>query len=195
MSDELIVIYRATESHQAHLLCNLLEDYGIPARVTGDALLNAGGEFLHSGGFPVVVSQGQVELARQIASSFERHVIQAEPTEETEDFVRPQWQAWPDCPRCKTRQTAVCRHCGECRDDFALAEWQGDQAPNEPLLCCPTCDDVFVPQFYRDCPWCGHHFGHGLVPQDLVEVIDYRAAFGIVVGLMAVLGYMWLLYH
>lgn len=195
MSDELIVIYRAAESHQAHLLCNVLGDYGVQARVTGDALLNAGGEFVHSGGFPVLVNQSQVELARQIALSFERHVIQAKPTEDTEDDIRPQWTEWPNCPKCLTRQTAICRHCGECREDFALAEWQGERDPDKPLLVCPTCDDVFVPQFYRDCPWCGYHFGSGLAPQNLVEAVNYRMVFGVAIAALAVLGYLWILYN
>lgn len=195
MSDELIVIYRAMESHQAHLLCNVLEQYGIQARVTGDALLNAGAEFTHSAGFPVIVNQSQVELARQIVSSFERHVIQAQPSEEVEDEIRAQWLEWPTCPKCLARQTAICPHCNESGDDFPLAEWQGDQAPGKPLLVCPTCDDVFVPQFYRDCPWCDYHFGSGLEPRDLVATIDYRLAFGATLAGLAVLGYLWMLYN
>lgn len=30
------------------------------------------------------------------------------------------------------------------------------------LLKCETCDDIFEPRYYRNCPWCGHDFGEGI---------------------------------
>jgi hypothetical protein len=30
------------------------------------------------------------------------------------------------------------------------------------LLRCETCDEAFLPQYYRLCPWCGHDFGEGI---------------------------------
>jgi hypothetical protein len=199
MPDDLVVIYRARVSHHAHLLRNLLADYGVQASVTGDALLNAGGEFVHSGGIPVIVNEADVELARQIANSFDRHVVQAESVDEFDDDLSPPWLDWPICPQCKARQTAVCCHCGERRDDFALAEWQGNhsESPTDVLLVCGTCDDVFVPQFYRDCPWCGFHFGTGIDPQisgGKLDLRDLRLFWGAVLGAAATIGYLWLLY-
>ena len=191
MSDELIVIFRARQSHHAHLLRNVLANYGIEATVTGDTLLNAGGEFIHAGGIPVVVRPADVKLAEHIANAFVRHVLQAEPNVEWDDEVRPSWPDWPICPQCRARQTAVCCHCDERGDDFALAEWQGPAAePSEVLLVCPTCDDVFVPQFYRDCPWCGFHFGTGLDPQNPGEAYLTPRLGWFAFGL-AVFVYLW----
>lgn len=198
MSNRLVIIYRARESYQAHLLRNLLADYDIEANVTGDALSNAGSEFVHSSGFAVMVDESQAELAQQIAEAFQRHVVQAKTSlEEVNDEASLHWNAWPICPHCRARQTAICVYCGERGDDFPLAEWQGIESPSpeEVLLVCGTCDDVFHPQFYRDCPWCGFHFGTGLEPLTPADNIDFRLVFGVILASLAVLGYLWILYR
>ncbi len=198
MSAKLVVIYRAADPHHAHLLRNILADYDIVAKVSGDALLIAVGEVAHSGGFPVVVADEDAELARHIADSFQRHVLQANETdEEIADVLAPPWREWPICPHCRARQLTVCPLCGEQGDDFSLAEWQGlpdaVETPSHILLICPTCDEVFPPEFYRDCPWCGYHFGVGLVPQTPGDDVNLRVAAGIGLALVAALLYLWLI--
>lgn len=197
MPSKPVVIYRAVDPHHAHLLRNILADYDVNAMVSGDALLNA--EVTHShGGFPVVVASDDADLARHIADAFQRHVLQADETDdEIADLLTPPWQDWPVCPQCKARQTTVCPLCGEHGDDFSLAEWQGRTAgskiPNDVLLVCPTCDEVFKPQFYRDCPWCGHHFGAGLEPQAPAEELNAGVTVAVVLAFFAVLLYLWLI--
>ena len=199
MSAKPVVIYRATDPHHAHLLRNILADYDIIANVSGDALLNAVGEVAHSReGFPVVVTANDADLAHHIADAFQRHVLQANETDdEIADLLTPPWQDWPVCPRCKARQTTVCPLCGEHGDDFSLAEWQGrtagSETPSDILLVCPTCDEVFKPQFYRDCPWCGHHFGTGLEPQVPSDELNVPVTIGGALAILAALLYLWLI--
>ncbi len=46
----------------------------------------------------------------------------------------------------------------------------GEQPPTEEgqpalhLVVCPSCDEIFAPQFYRRCAYCGFDEGGGLEP-------------------------------
>ena len=65
------------------------------------------------------------------------------------------------------------------------------------MLLCPTCDEAFVPSFYRWCENCGHDFGSGREGEPPEEAVaNYRvvfAIFALIAGLVGLWVYLvWL---
>jgi len=184
MDDKQQVIYTAANSQQAHLLCNILEDCGIDATVTNEALQGASGELAvgWSTDPRVMVSERDAEKARQVALDFEQRL--ADSDDETDSYDNPsdnQWADWPTCPRCSLRRQVVCKVCETAGTNFQLAEFVVEAAPIRQtqteseesgkeetddgpplLLICPNCDESFPPRFFRYCEDCGHDFGFGV---------------------------------
>jgi hypothetical protein len=89
------------------------------------------------------------------------------------------WDEWPRCAACGRQRPTVCPVCGEAGTRFAPARPPLPGAPllatrdagqpgtadalgdDDPLMVCPQCDSVFVPQYYRYCAWCGEDAGSG----------------------------------
>ena len=74
----------------------------------------------------------------------------------------------------------------------ASAEPDAADGPHstEGMLMCPTCDEPFVPEYPRQCEWCGHEFDDGYeVPQPTgtPEEASGSKVYLVVVGLLALL--------
>jgi hypothetical protein len=75
---------------------------------------------------------------------------------------------WPVCGGCGRRRQTVCPVCGTASDDFPRAD--GPLSAEEPSsgdaaglgLICSTCDEPFVAELLRYCPWCGSDSGSGI---------------------------------
>lgn len=165
MPGEPTVVYSAANPQQAHLLKGLLEDRGIAAWVVNDALQGAGGELPlgWNAAARVVVAHSDAAEARQFALDFDQQTAH-EPL--PDDFARTpsslDWDEWPVCPDCQQRRSARCPVCGVSGMKFALADVQETSAGERVLLFCDSCDDHFLPQWYRLCPQCGHDYGAGI---------------------------------
>lgn len=219
MNKSQAIIYTAANAQQAHLLKNLLEQQGIQALVTGDALQSGFGDLLFgwSGAPCVVVAQRDAEQAYQVVQQFQRRMADVEQVQD-EPGERPRFD-WPTCPECSRRRQAVCPICKTAGRDFPLAEFlveavelrstrpssreqpQHRTADGPPiLLICPNCDESFPPRFYRFCEDCGHDFGSGVQlraeegPEEMNRRVVLVAA---VLGLLAIgsMIYLWILFH
>jgi Putative prokaryotic signal transducing protein len=193
MSGKQIVICTAANLPQAHLLRNVLEELGIPASITNDAVQFAVGEAPAGWATAprVVVDEQQAELARRVALEFEAagrsSRLRDEIADETDSSAGRETVAWPVCPKCGRRRTAICPFCGSTGDDTppadlsyqATEEHAGDEAATAELLpgrpsigarrnwlLCPTCEEPFEAQYECACAKCGHDFGDGIKRPD-----------------------------
>jgi uncharacterized protein (DUF983 family) len=92
-----------------------------------------------------------------------------------------------------------CADHGDGSDDESLSA--SDASAAEPtaagfggpvvMFVCPTCDEAFVPRFFRRCRHCGHDFGSGpeMAPAD--EPANYRVIFA-VLAVIAVVAGIWI---
>lgn len=170
--ENLVPIYSAANAVQAQLLRERLAEIGIEAFIINEPLAGGAGELpLGWSTSPrVVVAAHDAEQAREIALSFDRaaseraHAGQAQRPEYDADVLEDQHHAWPRCPQCEHRRLAVCPFCGTAGSNFALG-YVGPPGAGEPppiTVACPTCDEVFKPQYYRECENCGHAFADGV---------------------------------
>ena len=107
-----------------------------------------------------------------------------------------QTDPWPRCPGCGSQRLSVCPACGDAGADFELAdtldEKPGPEVPVEPAhedesasegwLVCPTCEEIFLPRYYRCCHACGHDFRTGLE----IEVDEQLGQFNLRVASVAI---------
>ena len=108
-----------------------------------------------------------------------------------------------------TRPQRACCGGGGCTSHLPPPESTRPDCEPEPLseavdedpilLCCPECDEVFPPAFYRHCQQCGHDFGQG-VSAPAVETVESNlrpllVVFGLVAVGAGVLGYCWYLFQ
>jgi len=89
--------------------------------------------------------------------------------EEDERETAAALTAWPLCPECGQPRATMCPYCGTAGSDFPradsnfLATVETDEQGREPLaVICPSCDEPWVPEFFRRCEWCSHDFGSGI---------------------------------
>jgi hypothetical protein len=112
------------------------------------------------------------------------------------DFPNAEYQVsdWAPEPTVAS-ESCGCGSGGSCAtgadaDDGASAA--GGSPP--PLLKCETCDDIFEPRYYRDCPWCGHDFGEGIsAAMPSGESLNARTKFVLAVvglGFLALIVYL-----
>jgi hypothetical protein len=214
-ADRHILIYATQDAQQALDLKDHLCGVGVEAWVLGHPK-NA--EAAKSNPFArdakVVVSERDVAIARKIAEDF----LGAKPAVASRSVVdvqldlrdRATIEAWPTCPKCHERRQAICPICETAGSDFPLADEISDHDDErettitsavvedvDPLgrkpLLCPMCDEPFVPEYLRQCEWCGHDFGHGaeLPPaiHDDIVAINWRVwtLIGALVGLGALI--------
>ena len=158
MSIKPTVIYTAANLPARHILRNLLEDLGIPSRVTNDAVQQAVGDIPAGWATAprVVVAEEHAELARCVALEFDAHGHESprddEVTEESEQTVEPgespQQQPLLACPSCGSGRQAVSAYCGTSGNDFISAESAGDRTGGSRgrWLTCSTCQEPFAAQ-------------------------------------------------
>lgn len=165
MPGQPTVIYSAASIQQAYLLKGLLEDQGILARVVNDSIQIAGGDLPlgWTAAAKVVVGDRDAAAARQLAEEFDWQTasqhLDDDSREKTSDL---QWEDWPVCPECGERRSARCPICNSSGSHFALADLQPSDNADRVLLVCPSCDDHFLPEWYRRCARCGYDFGSGI---------------------------------
>ena len=94
MLDELVVIYTAANTVQAHLLRNALAEVGIQAQVTNDALQVAGGDLPLGWTIAprVVVPREQEAEARRLAEQYDESLTENRQPAATEDESSPPLQ-------------------------------------------------------------------------------------------------------
>lgn len=184
-------IYRAANPQQAQMLRGMLEERGIQAFVVNDQMQGAGGELpLGWAAAPrVLVAEEDVPKARLLAEQFDATLRDghAVTTEEFE-IAQADWTDWPRCPNCGQRREALCEVCGTTGSKFALADLIDEPGRQSVLLHCDTCDDHFRPQFFRICHNCGHDYGSGVAPQQVMQPIplpeNNQRTWLIIIGLL-----------
>jgi Putative prokaryotic signal transducing protein len=173
MSSKPTVIYTAANLPQAHILRNLLEDLGIPATVSNDAVQQAIGDIPAgwSTAPRVVVAEEHAELARRVALEFDApghdsprdDDVTGDPEDTIESAGSPPQPPLLACPRCGSRRQAVCAYCGTSGDDFVAADSSDSRSAGtrRPWLICSTCEEPSAAQYERVCERCGHDYGEG----------------------------------
>jgi hypothetical protein len=174
MSSKPTVIYTAANLPQAHILRNLLEDLGIPATVTNDAVQQAIGDIPAgwSTAPRVVVAAEHAELARRVALEFEvpghdsprDDDVTGDPEDPVEPAGSPPQPPLLACPSCGSRRQTVCAYCGTSGDDFVPADSSGDRSggTRHPWLICSTCEEPSMAQYERVCERCGYDYREGV---------------------------------
>jgi putative signal transducing protein len=203
MPGEPIVIYSAANVQQAYLLKGLLEERGIAAWVVNDAMQIAGGELPlgWTAAARVVVSEQDADEARRFAMDFDHQTAHPVAGEDERKEAPPadEWSDWPLCPQCQSRRSARCAICGTSGKRFPLADVQQLDDGERVLLYCATCDDHFLPEWFRLCPSCGHDFGEGVEverpagPKAPLNARAWLVLAGMLAGCAVVVAYLlWL---
>jgi hypothetical protein len=164
---DLVPIYSAADLVQAQLLRDELEEHGISAWVINESLQGAVGQLPAgwSSNPRVVVERNKADEARAVAVEFDRlgaRRIASRDVEPVRPIIEP--DPWPCCPMCSERRLAVCRICSTASTRFPIGyQGPGESEDKEPLLLvCTTCDEPFVPRFYKRCEHCGFEFEDGV---------------------------------
>ncbi len=178
MSDQHVVVYIATDPHQAHLLRNLLEEAGISSFVSNETLNSvhfanadwlvraAGGPGFLPTAPKLVVHENDAEEAREILLAAEKLILHGQPAPELVTLESENGEeSWPLCPHCARPRLATCPVCKTSGTDFVAAflpENEPDaEGAKSTMVICPTCDEVFAPRHPARCEWCGHRFADG----------------------------------
>jgi hypothetical protein len=202
MSGAPTVIYRAANPQQAYLLKSVLEERGIAAWVVNDAMQIAGGELpLGWTAAPqVTVGENDAIQARQIAEEFDtRTAHEPQPDEPATAAAPAEWEAWPVCPECGERRAVRCSVCAASGNHFPLADIEETADGQRVLLFCESCDDHFLPEFFRLCHRCGHDYGDGIGADANRGPVEFSARAWLLGGVLAtgaaaLLGYFyWLM--
>lgn len=162
MSD-LTCIFTAGNAQEAYLLKNLLEQVGIEAHVDNETLATLGE--LPSAA-KVLVPSARVEDALRLVADFDdpqRRLANAERDHADSDEYEEgeTLESWPLCPRCRSPRITLCPFCETSGTEFPAADPEpGDDVAQRVL--CPTCDEPFVPEFFRRCEWCEHEYPDGI---------------------------------
>jgi hypothetical protein len=153
-----------------------------------------------------VVGEIDAAEAREFAERFDRETAH-EPAEDgqsnLDDMAEPEpadWPDWPTCPECGKRRAARCPICHNSGTRFELVDIQETEGGQRVLLHCDTCDDHFLPEFFRLCHHCGHDYGDGVeIEQPAAWAIEWNiraaaVAIGLVMGVALLLAYfVWVL--
>lgn len=193
---DLVPIYSAANLVQAELLREELAQQGISAWIINEALSGAVGEVPPgwSSNPRVVVATEDAERARELALAFEQQARAAASARSTKpEYISPvvDQDAWPRCPVCGEKRLAVCRICGTAGTTFPPAYQPGHADAERPLMVvCPTCDEPFVPRFYKECEHCNYEFDEGVsfpkpVPDEELLKSDLRRVWLVIGGMAA----------
>jgi hypothetical protein len=81
-------------------------------------------------------------------------------------------------------------HGNGCDDESLPASDGAAAAVGGPVMMfiCPTCDEAFVPRFFRRCRHCGHDFGSGLDMEPADEPANYRVIGAVLAVIAALVG-------
>lgn len=186
--DEPKVAYIAASLEQAHIIRNVLEERGIRAVITNEALQFGVGELPmgYASAPRVVVAREDFDRARQIIEGFDPSMSHEDqdadgvPDDEyqleldgdsddeydfdDEEIEEPRHASrWPRCPSCGRPRHTSCPSCGTAGSNFAPAyspddTFDEDTRDAHPSVECGICDEVFAAQFPARCEWCGHRF-------------------------------------
>lgn len=120
------VVYVAESPQEARTLQQVLDDQGIKAVVSNEALQGGlGGGF---GGWSmaarVVVDERDAEAARQIVLNVQRqNRLSADGSDRSDGVQSPVvLQAWPQCPECSAPRPVQCPICKTIGTDFGEAD-------------------------------------------------------------------------
>jgi hypothetical protein len=201
MREDFTVVYEARTVPEAHELIDRLGNEGIRAVVVEEvAQSQAGTDAIGlPTPFSVAVHQEEANTARRIAKEFDDELTnrvehEAEQPDGAESTAAPEESdPWPQCPECDARRVTVCPICKTSGNRFPSADKEYSQTADtggedQSMVLCPTCDEPFVPQYLRQCEWCGHDFNEGIEPNhdQVSEPISPRAM-AVILGLMALL--------
>jgi len=87
---------------------------------------------------------------------------------------------------------------GGCTSGGSAAAEAADHGPHstDAMRMCPTCDEPFVPEYPRQCEWCGHEFDDGFevpqptgTPEESIGSRVYLVAIGLVALVLALIAY------
>lgn len=191
VNEKLVSIYTASTPGQADVARMILEEEGIAAVVTNDALHGVHGfGTVGAHALPnVLVAERDVTAAKEVLErmtsdpgflTWNRKMLRGEEQSADEVTAARTIDAWPTCPQCQKERVTVCPICAtagsnfpRADDNFSLEEEtpvvQLENAPTATQLTeqrlaiiCTTCDEPWLARFLRRCEWCGHDFGAGL---------------------------------
>lgn len=98
---------------------------------------------------------------------------------------------------CRSDHASCCDGGGALRCAEAEDPGEDDTLPGAAggpavMLVCPTCDEAFVPRFFRRCRHCEHDFGSGpdVEPVD-EQPVNYRVLWAVFAVLAALVG-LWI---
>ncbi|MCA9267697.1 MAG: DUF2007 domain-containing protein [Planctomycetales bacterium] len=208
--DTTEIIYSAGHIEEAYLVRELLADAGIDAVIENEALQGAVGElpFGPATSPRLRVATENAAKARDVVRMFEHQ--QRMKRGQPEPAAPPPAGSptdWPECPDCGRRRQTICPVCRTAGEDFPSADLNiratdalaapGDEQPPPAHLICTTCDEPFVPQYYRRCVWCGRDFADGVaaaekvIPSEPVTPAMWVALGGLLAVAAALVGYFW----
>ncbi len=212
MDETWIVIYRADNVQQAHLVRNLLEDHGIMAHVFNDRQIDLGhiaAQLSPEGAMNerhastrVLVRPEDGPAAYELVADVDRNLnegLSSPELAELEQEADRRDSTWPLCPGCRRPRHTSCPVCQTAGTSFPEAfhpdratEQSSSDAGAALMVICPTCDEPFAPEFPARCEWCGHRFPDGWEPAPYVPVepldINVRIIATIVGVLLTVAG-------
>jgi Putative prokaryotic signal transducing protein len=186
LDDRRVVVFADAQPGLAYLVHNRLAESGIESFIENESLPYGANELLPAVIGPrVVVSDVDAAAAREIVAEFQREPkemaavddrLSAAPARGPEalalDVLERGAPTDATCPHCGHARMTVCPYCQTASTDFPQADQPAVDGDGESLLICGTCDEPFVPQYYRRCEWCGHDFGSGIEIKSK-DVSDY----------------------
>ena len=113
--DEPVTVYKAWNPRQAHLVCQVLANADIEARVASDALEMALGDVpFQQATSPVLVHAADAERARAVLAEFDAHLA--------DRSAEPRDGGTPFCYHCGEAVAAGQSPCPHCGGELDLTE-------------------------------------------------------------------------
>jgi uncharacterized CHY-type Zn-finger protein len=207
-NDRQVVFFADAQPALAYMLRNRLAEAGIEVFIENESLPYGANELLPAVIGPrVVVAEADADAARKIVAEFRREPQEIAAADDrlttaggreapAVGVAERAGRTDAICPQCGRARMTVCPFCHTASNDFPRADQPVAAEPdgNEELLICGTCDEPFVPEYYRRCEWCGHDFGAGieLKPKEVTDYLNDRvivAVVGSALILLAVFAY------
>jgi hypothetical protein len=188
LDERQVVIFADAQPGLAYLVRNRLAEAGIESFIANESLPYGANELLPAVIGPrVIVAEADADAAREIVAEFQREPKEIAAGDDRLAAAGARGKEAPPvgvaergtladavCPQCGRARMTVCPFCHTASTDFPRADQpplaEGDS--DGELLICRTCDEPFVPDYYRRCEWCGHDFGSGVEIKSK-EVTDY----------------------
>jgi hypothetical protein len=205
VDERQVVVFADAQPALAYLLRNRLAEAGIEAFIENESLPYGANELLPAVIGPrVFVAEADAMAAREIVADFQREPkeIDADERRFAADGTRPEealsvgvaergTHPMAVCPQCGRARMTVCPFCNTASTDFPRADQpaQAGLDSDGELLICRTCDEPFVPDYYRRCEWCGHDFGSGVAikPKEVTDYLNDRVIVAVVASVLTLL--------